>query len=510
MPWTDNNSGTESYWNSTINEGLVAGALEVDDLEPTVNFAEVKITAGHEDGDLISLESAVTGTVEYKTVQDSFADIRDRGYLVSPSDPYVAWTGSPNWLPLAFDGNSTADTIIIWTLPVDVIPRGGGTVTAVTWTFVVERMVYGSGSSYRAEEAGDNFPASVYFSSQNSGALTSQAYNSPRTQHTTAAAEDLMDGTYRYTFTGAGMVAALQAFMDDPENHSGFCTGFTTTFSSSNFWNSAVLRTAYSNGVAGELTIEMGGGTALISQGMSIASSTVASTYRTWLNNVKYSHTSGNPATWPKTFSIEVGDFNTGITTTLARTMARQSPVVSGLETTPITYVTPGETIFLTNTMSIVDVDSNLSQAEVTLYNYDASEDVLELSNTDILSVSSNSEGVLVFENEDTPSNYQFALRRLTYTNRATALKTREVVVIIRVKDEFGAWSNRVARYLRIQGPEVAAAAAAAAAAESGISVAGIVEDGGLSTVQIAVLVSVIVVAVILTAVVVWKVQRKM
>jgi len=508
MSWTDNGSGTESYWNSTINEGLVAGELDVDSPEATVNFAEVKITEGLEAGDLISLESAVSGTVEYKTVQDSSSDISGWGASVAPSGVYTPQNG---WFWLAIDTAGIGDTISTWTLPVDAFPTGGTTVISVTWTFVVERLRYSSTPSFNwyAESAGDNFPASVYFSSQDSGAITSQGYAAPRTQRAVASAEDLLDGTYRYTFTGAGMVAALQAYVDDPANHSGFTTGWTTTFSSSNSWSNASLRTAYNSGLAGELTIEMIGGNGVISQGLSIASSTVASTYRTWLNNVKYSNTIGNPQTWPKNFSIEVGDFNTGLTTTLARTMDRQPPVVSDMESTPLTYGTAGETIFLTNKLNIVDVDSNLVEAEVTVHNFNGTEDVLELKNTDILAVSSNSEGVFVLSNEDTPSNYQFALRRLTYSNRGSALTTREMVVSLRVKDEFGAWSNRMARFLRLQGPEAAAAAAAASAAAATAAAEASVAESGLSTLQIGILVAVFLVAVVISAVVVWRFKRK-
>jgi len=502
MSWTDNSSGTESYWDSRINEGLVAGDLDVDTPEGTVNFAEVKITEGYEAGDVISLESAVTGTVEYKAVQDTISDFGTGGLLLGPSEPIEVWT--QDHFILAFDHFNLANIRCIWTLPTDAFPATAGrTVNSVTWTFVVERIRYFS--SEGPEIAGDNFPASVYFSSYDSGALTSQTHDSPRTQHAVAAGEDLLDGTFRYTFTGAGMVTALQAFVDDPENHSGFCTGWTTRFSSSSAWTNARLKMAHMNGSVGELTIDMDGDTYLITQGRTISTSTVASTYRTWLNSMTYSHTGGNPQTWPKTVSIEVGDFNTSTTTTLLRTMDRQSPVVSGMEATPIIYATVGETVFVSNAITISDVDSNLVEAEVRLDNFNIAEDVLELQNTELLSVSNNSEGVFVLSNADTPSNYQFALRRLTYSNRATALTTREVVILIRVKDAFGAWSNQVSRVLRLQGPEVAEAADASTAAGTEAAVA----DSGLSTLQIGVLVGVLVFIVVLIAVFVWRLKRK-
>jgi len=189
---------------------------------------------------------------------------------------------------------------------------------------------------------------------------------------------------------------------------------FTNTASISGSWNSS----------SGLLTLT---GTAAIAD------------YQIALRGVTYSNSNPDPSTVIRTFAITVND-GTDASNTETRditvTSVNDAPTLSAIETSPLTY-NPGDgAVQITTTIVPADGDNiNLSGATVQITgNYFSGEDVLAFS--DQLGITGswdNITGTLTLTGATTISNYQTALRAVTYenTNATPAYSTRTVSFIV-------------------------------------------------------------------------------
>ncbi|NQT96172.1 MAG: DUF2341 domain-containing protein, partial [Candidatus Marinimicrobia bacterium] len=188
---------------------------------------------------------------------------------------------------------------------------------------------------------------------------------------------------------------------------------FTNTASISGSWNSS----------SGILTLT---GTAAVAD------------YQTALRGVTYSNLNPDPSTLNRTFAIIVND-GTDASNTVTRdiivTSVNDAPTLSSIETSPLTY-NPGDGVVqITATIVPDDGDNtNFDSATVQITdNYFSSEDVLAF--TDQLGITGswdNITGTLTLSGTTTISNYQTALRAVTYenTNATPAYSTRTVSFI--------------------------------------------------------------------------------
>jgi VCBS repeat-containing protein len=191
---------------------------------------------------------------------------------------------------------------------------------------------------------------------------------------------------------------------------------FATASGITGSWNSA----------AGQLTLS--------------GSSSVAN-YRTALRSVKYTNTSGTPATLTRTVTFLVND-GTDNSNTQSRNISvnafNSAPVLGGIETTALSYTEGAGPVSITSTITVTDADDvSLAAATVTVSgNYQNGEDVLSFTTANGITASwSAGSGQLTLSGIATVASYQAALRSVKYTNTSTNPNTAPRNISFRVSD---------------------------------------------------------------------------
>ncbi len=144
---------------------------------------------------------------------------------------------------------------------------------------------------------------------------------------------------------------------------------------------------------------------------------------------------------------------NGGRTTSLVQIPINilHDPVLSNIESTSINYDENDPATLLTSSIQLTDPNiTPIQSATVQINNYSAIEDALEFTNTTgITGNFSVTTGTLTLTGNDTVSNYQAALRSITYVNYSENPDTTDRVVSITVNDGNNN-SNTVTRTLAV------------------------------------------------------------
>lgn len=172
---------------------------------------------------------------------------------------------------------------------------------------------------------------------------------------------------------------------------------------------------------------------------MTLTGTDTLANYQTAMRSVMY-HTGQNPNANPRTVSFIVNDgtnnSNTG-TRTVDVTPVNNAPVVSSIETTPLSY-TEGQTKIITGSIVVTDPDNtNLASAKVTISgNYQNGQDILAFTDTAKIKGSFDATtGTLTLTGSDTVGDYVAALRSVTYNDKSQAPSTSPRTISITAND---------------------------------------------------------------------------
>ncbi len=160
---------------------------------------------------------------------------------------------------------------------------------------------------------------------------------------------------------------------------------------------------------------------------LNLSGAATVSNYQTALRSVKYQNTSQNPATVLRTVSFTVNDgalnSNT-VTRTITVTSVNNAPRLASIEGTKLSYFKGDPPTIITNTILVNDPDNaNLVSAEVQITGfYQNGIDVLSFTNANGISGNWDvANGTLSLSGAASLSNYQAALRSITYHNTSTS-----------------------------------------------------------------------------------------
>ncbi len=161
-------------------------------------------------------------------------------------------------------------------------------------------------------------------------------------------------------------------------------------------------------------------------------------------------------------------------TVTIDVTSVDDAPVLSGMETTSLSYTENGAPLQVTATLTVQDVDSNIASATVTITGYVAGEDGLNVDTTGTNIVADFNAGVMTLTGVDTAANYQAVLRSITYFETGDVPTQSDRVIGIVVRDVTGLDSNTVSRTITVTAVNDAPVILA-------LSTANVNEDGSLA-----------------------------
>ncbi|MEM7257583.1 MAG: LamG-like jellyroll fold domain-containing protein, partial [Pseudomonadota bacterium] len=156
---------------------------------------------------------------------------------------------------------------------------------------------------------------------------------------------------------------------------------------------------------------------------LSLSGTASLADYQAAIRSISYDNTSDDPSGLSRTVSIVVDD-GTSSSTTATRTIdvnpQNDSPALSALETSPAGYTENAPAAAITNTLLVSDPDSTqMVSATVSISgNFAAGEDTLNFTDQSGISGSYNpGTGVLNLSGSATATDYQTALRSITYHN---------------------------------------------------------------------------------------------
>jgi hypothetical protein len=146
--------------------------------------------------------------------------------------------------------------------------------------------------------------------------------------------------------------------------------------------------------------------------------------YQQALRSVRYSNTNTeDPSTLTRTVTFRIfdgTDYSNIPTRDITISTENDPPVLSAIESTPVTYTENNPPVILTSSIIVEDIDDdNIDSATVRLTtNYLSTEDRLNFSSKpNITGFWNSSTGILSLTGTDTKAAYQAALRSITYVN---------------------------------------------------------------------------------------------
>jgi hypothetical protein len=218
---------------------------------------------------------------------------------------------------------------------------------------------------------------------------------------------------------------------------------------------------------------------------LTLAGNDTLANYRKALRSVKYANTSQDPSTAPRTVTFLASDgakTSSPLTRTVSVRPVNQRPVLSGIETTPVSYAKNQAATAITATIAANDVDNTtLAVATVQITGgYQKGGDVLALAGTSAITTAWDTRtGKLTLRGIDTLAAYEAALRAVTYQNTSTTPSTAVRTVTFTVYDGL-AWSKGVTRIIQWTAPPLAASASTKASIRG---VPAAVNDAALSAI---------------------------
>ncbi|NJD22680.1 MAG: fibronectin type III domain-containing protein, partial [Melioribacter sp.] len=156
---------------------------------------------------------------------------------------------------------------------------------------------------------------------------------------------------------------------------------------------------------------------------MTLLGTATVAQYQTAIRNVKYQNTSNCPKGLTRTLSVTVNDgiVNSNILTrNISIASINTPPIISSIETDPLTYKIKQSPYTLTNSVVVEDTDDdNNGAAIITITeNYQKGEDELIFENQNgIIGNWDSDKGILYLCGNSSVSNYQAALRTVCYKN---------------------------------------------------------------------------------------------
>lgn len=249
------------------------------------------------------------------------------------------------------------------------------------------------------------------------------------------------------TYTaGQGELQITQA-LTVTDSDSANLSGATVSISSNYINGQDFLNFVNQNGIIGSFS----GGTLTLTGSSSVAN------YQAALRSVKYENTSGSPSTATRTVTFQVTDgslqSNTQSRNIAVQAPANQPPVLSGIESSTLSYNAGQGELQITQTLSVSDGDStNLSGATVAISsNYVNGEDFLRFTNQNGITGSfSAGTGILTLSGSSSVANYQAALRSVEYENTSGSPSTATRTVTFRVTDNTSLQSNTQSRNIGV------------------------------------------------------------
>jgi hypothetical protein len=176
-----------------------------------------------------------------------------------------------------------------------------------------------------------------------------------------------------------------------------------------------VLKFTNQNGITG--TWVSGTGT------MNLNGTATVANYRTALRSIRYENTNvSNPSTTGRTVSFRVNDGTDNsniVSRNITINTTNNAPVLSNLESTPISYTEGGDPVNITSAITVSDADDvNLEEATVSITGFVSAQDRLYFTNQNGISGTYNPlNGILQLYGTSSVLNYQTALRSITYRN---------------------------------------------------------------------------------------------
>ncbi len=177
---------------------------------------------------------------------------------------------------------------------------------------------------------------------------------------------------------------------------------------------------------------------------LTLTGSDTLANYTAALRSVSYTDISATPNTSLRTVSFVATDADglssTAVTRTITVTAVDDPPVLTGVETGPLSY-TAHTSPAITGTITVTDSDSvNLESATIQITgNYQATEDKLLFTNTAKIGATWNAtSGTLTLTGVDTLANYTAALRAVSYTDTAAVPSTLVRTLTFQVTDDSG------------------------------------------------------------------------
>lgn len=199
--------------------------------------------------------------------------------------------------------------------------------------------------------------------------------------------------------------------LNDPDNAN--MSSATVIITANNSNTEDVLSFTNQSGITGTWTA--GTGTLNLNGVATVAN------YQSALRSVKYENISQSPSLLPRTISFTANDGTTNSNTVTRKiniVIPPKRPVITALETTPLSYPGGSATVAITQTLLVSDADNTtLVSAVIQISgNFQSGYDVLNFTNANGITGTWNaSSGVLRLTGESSVSNYQAALRSVTY-----------------------------------------------------------------------------------------------
>ena len=162
----------------------------------------------------------------------------------------------------------------------------------------------------------------------------------------------------------------------------------------------------------------------------------------------------GQSATDTFTYTVTDGFFDSAPATVVVTiTGVNDQPVLSNIETTPVSYHAQDPGVQVTNTLTVSDDDdATLSGAAVSITSgFSPGNDVLSFTNTASITGSyDSSTGVLTLSGDDTLADYQAALRSVEFSTQDASTSPAARTVSFTVTDSVGATSSPASRNINV------------------------------------------------------------
>lgn len=158
-----------------------------------------------------------------------------------------------------------------------------------------------------------------------------------------------------------------------------------------------------------------------------------AANYQQMLRSVTYQNVSNNPNTLPRTITFHTFAGNAAsnaLTQTINVVAVNNPPVISGIESTPLSYTENSKPAVVSPSLLVADADSvNLNGATIKISaGYKIRQDVLSFVNTDKIKGTWDAKtGTLTLAGVDTCSDYRTALRSISFLSKRSTPGDRTI-----------------------------------------------------------------------------------